>query len=292
MKVTLVVLAVAGLVASTAAVAQSQDSQTADRDIIVEGKRPSSTAEVKALAREVGANVDLSSPIARFNQPLCLDVAGLKDEYHEPFVRRVTENARRAGLTIAAPGCHFNAMILFADDSRGQLQSLRKNQRALFGEMPRSEFRRLIESRDKVYAWQVNEITDIDGIQLDQNSMLGMGVAVVRTPPTGRLSPPIRIVTRSSAVVIERSQTEGKTVEQLADYATMRLIAPTSELSADAAARPATIMTLFSDPDSAPDGLTAFDLAYLESVYAIRPNGPSNWLFYQTAKAVTSQAGQ
>jgi hypothetical protein len=271
-------------------VAQVADPE--DDAIIVQGERPYSEKEVKSLARKLGANIDLLRPIPRFNDPLCLDVAGLKDEYRDRFARRLIENAKRADIRVAKEGCRPNAMVMFAEDSRSQLESLRKRNRFLFGEMPRSEFRDLLNSRDGVYAWQINEVIGLSELPFDSNSGFGVGTPVNRTLEVGRLNPPIRIVTRSSVVVIERSQLGGKTPEQLADYATMRLVAPTVELPAGTVAGPQTIMTLFSDPANAPAELTAFDSAYLESVYNIRVNGPSGRVFVETAALVTSQTGQ
>lgn len=252
---------------------QAQDREApADAPIVVETERPHSVKEVKSLAREISGRVELGRPIARFMDAMCLDVAGLRPEYQERFVRRVEANAKAAGVRIARSGCKPNAMVLFADDSREQLLGLRKANRFIFGDMPRSEFRDMLASKDGVYAWQNNEVVGLMGGPRDEINEFGSGVFVNRVIGFGRLSPSFRIVTQSSAVVIESQQTEGKTPEQLADYATMRLIAPTGERPADSVGGPATIMTLFSDPAGAPDGLTAFDLAYLESVYAIRPN--------------------
>ena len=272
--------------------ASAQDLAAEEQAIIVEGERPYSKKQVKSLARRLGANIDLLRPIPRFGAPLCLDVSGLKDEYHERFVRRVLDNAKRADLKIAGDTCRPNAMVIFAEDSRRQLQTLRKRNRYLFGDMPRSAFRDMLNSRDPVYAWQINEVIGLSQLPFDSNSAYGIGIPVNRTLEVGRLNPPIRIVTRSSAVVFESSQTDGKTPEQLADYATMRLIAPTAEIPLDDTAGPATIMTLFADPANAPAQLTAFDTAFLESVYNIRVNGPSGRLFVETATLLDSQAGQ
>ena len=286
----------ASLLAAIVAPVRAQDFDPSGSDpIVVEADRPYSAEEVKSLARKIGSKIDLLRPFPRFKAPLCLDVAGLKDEYRDGFVRRVTENARIAGLTIAKPGCRPNAMIMFAEDSRKQLISLRKHKRDLFGEMPRSEFQTMIASRDGVYAWQINEIADVDGRELDKgpSPLLGLtGVPVLRTPATGRLSPPDTLVTKTSVVVIDRSRIAGKSAEQLADYATMRLIAPIGELPEAGAGGPSTIMTLFQAPDAAPAGLTAVDMAFLESVYKVRANGPSGQIFVETAKRVASQAGQ
>lgn len=264
--------------------------QAKDETIVVEAERPRSPGDVKSLARAVGADIALDRPIARFVAPLCLEVVGLKDEHTAAFTQRVNDNARQAGVKIADDGCRPNAMIFFASDSLRQITELRKQNRYLFGEMPASEFRRLLASRDGVYAWKINEVVGIGGMPLAGNSEFGNGIMVNRTLEVGRLNPPIRIVTNSSVVVIERSRIDGKTLEQLADYATMRLIAPTSELPAKAGAGPSTIMTLFSDLAQAPSGLTPFDRAFLASVYDIRANGPSAFVFVETAKGVAAQS--
>jgi len=273
----------------------AQEQEPLSDPIVVEADRPYSAEEVKSLARKIGSKIDLLRPFPRFNEPLCLDVAGLKDEYRDSFVRRVTENARIAGLKIAKPDCRPNAMILFADDSRQQLIHLRKHKRDLFGDMPRSEFKTMLAARDRVYAWQIIELADVDGRQLDIGTSVDIGtvgVPVLRTFATGRLSPQSRLITKSSVVVIDRSQIDGKTAEQLADYATMRLIAPIGELPEAAAEGPTTIMTLFQDPAAAPPSMTAIDMAFLESVYKVRPTGPSGFVFVETAKRVTRANGQ
>lgn len=275
----------------TALPAAAQETSGDDQSIIVEADRPSSPKEVRSLARKLGANIDLLRPIPRFADPLCLDVGGLKDEYQERFTRRVLDNARRAGVWVGKEGCRPNAMVMFVEDSRSQLKALRKTNRFLFGNMPRSAFRDMLESRDGVYAWQINEVTSLSQLPFDSASQLGIGIPANRTIEVGRLNPPIRIATRSSVVVIEKDRTSGKTPEQLADYATMRLIAPTVELEESGGSGPATIMTLFSDPMTAPEGLTALDTAYLESVYKIRVNGPSGRLFAQTALQMDAQIG-
>jgi hypothetical protein len=280
------VLFIAGVLASTSAGAQEQE--TANQDIIVKGNRePADVAEAaQALARDIGANIDLLRPIPRFNDPLCLDVSGLKEEYIQRFANRINENVRRANIPIAPAGCRPNAMVMFADDSRRQIVALRKRNRFLFGEMPRYLFEEMLASRDQVYAWQVNEVDGL-GMSFDRNGAFGNGPAVNRSLEVGRLNPPIRMVTRSSVVVIEKSRTVAKTPEQLADYATMRLVAPSAEVPVESAGVP-TIMTLFADPDNAPDGLTTFDAAYLDSVYRNRANGPPGRAFVETGQLVAA----
>lgn len=272
------------------AVGQAQEQERPKTEtIVVETDRAHSPKAVKALARAVGGDISVFRPIARFGAPLCLDVVGLKDEHTPAFTQRVYDNARRAGVRIGDENCRPNALISFANDSLRQLKDLRKQNRYLFGEMPASEFRTLLASRDGVYAWKINEVIGIGGMPMNEINEFGYGVAVNRNIEVGRLNPPIRIVTNSSVVVIDRSRVGEKSIEQLADYATMRLIAPTSELPEQAPSGPSTIMTLFSNPANAPAEMTAFDRAFLESVYDIRANGPSAFVFAETAKALAAQ---
>jgi len=71
-------------------------------------------------------------------------------------------------------------------------------------------------------------------------------------------------------VLFDRTGVRGKTVIQLADYATMRGFARTRPAEGDAAID--TILALFDEGAVPPGGLTDFDKAYLRSLYEGIPN--------------------
>ena len=73
-------------------------------------------------------------------------------------------------------------------------------------------------------------------------------------------------------MVIEARAIDGLSPVQLADYASLRLLAPTGEVEVAGADAPRTIMTLFAAPDSAPATMTRFDRAYLAALYRM-PRG-------------------
>ena len=74
-------------------------------------------------------------------------------------------------------------------------------------------------------------------------------------------------------MLFDREAVRGKTIIQLADYATMRSFARTRPAGGEAALD--TILALF-DPDHAPPPtLTDFDQAYLRSVYKEIANLPA-----------------
>lgn len=70
----------------------------------------------------------------------------------------------------------------------------------------------------------------------------------------------------SSVVLIDTKATESLSLQQLADYASMRLLADTRS---DSVNDPATILSLFNVPrGTGPRGLTRFDRAYLRACYS------------------------
>jgi hypothetical protein len=70
-------------------------------------------------------------------------------------------------------------------------------------------------------------------------------------------------------VLIDQAALPGRTPEQLADYATLRLLAPTGEFAADWARASDTILSLFATPADAPAQMTRADRAYLRSLYSL-----------------------
>jgi hypothetical protein len=102
------------------------------------------------------------------------------------------------------------------------------------------------------------------------------GFLPVEGPVTQFVTNAARSDLAGSLVVIDAAAAEGLTATQLADYATLRLLAPTADLSRlpDDAAQQGrtTILTLLRDREDAPPAMTRFDRAYLESLYRL-PRG-------------------
>ena len=84
---------------------------------------------------------------------------------------------------------------------------------------------------------------------------------------------PVREDIVSVLVLFDRTQVRGKSLLQLADYATMRGLATTRETSGEVPAD--TILSLFDGDGPKPERLTAFDLGYLGSLYDGIPNLPA-----------------
>ena len=79
---------------------------------------------------------------------------------------------------------------------------------------------------------------------------------------------PVRLDIASVVVLFDVDQVHGRTLYQLADYATMRGLARTRPSQR----AEASILALFDRADGGPGELTAFDRAYLASLHGNIPN--------------------
>ncbi len=76
----------------------------------------------------------------------------------------------------------------------------------------------------------------------------------------------------SVMVLVNRAHAPGKSLVQLADYATMRGLARTRPVENGTALD--TILALFDESSTPPNEMTEFDRAYLASLYSGIPNLP------------------
>jgi len=251
-------------------------------DIVVQRTLKQEEASIQALVRQVIGPINSTRPIPRFHNPLCLAVSGVNDAFIDSFGARIIENAQIARTPVETGDCKPNALVIFTSDSRKELEKLRKTQRSIFGNLPPSAITRMLKSRDPAFAWQATQVLGMNGMplidedgELPDNRVFGT---------SGRLANTFKTGVAGAVVVIDINAIDGKTATQLADYASLRLLAPTGEIKEIAEGSPETIMTLFLDPANAPGELTAFDLAYLRGVYQIAPNVPASNVYGQTTR--------
>jgi hypothetical protein len=82
----------------------------------------------------------------------------------------------------------------------------------------------------------------------------------------------------NSIVVFDARKLSGLSLVQLADYAAMRLLAPT-DVPTDWQEGPPSILKLFSnDPADVEDTMTAFDQSYVLALYELPINSPPSRL--------------
>jgi hypothetical protein len=114
------------------------------------------------------------------------------------------------------------------------------------------------------------EIRTADGVPVSVDPATGLQEAHQGSAGS-RISLPIREDIVWVQVPIDRDAIAGKSLRQLADYATMRGLVRTRPVDADG--RPLdTILALFNPSSEPPLGLTAFDSAYVGAVYCSAAN--------------------
>lgn len=239
--------------------------------IIVEGERPQDEKALTDLARDIAGQPRADRPLARFERPLCLMVAAADTALGKEVAERIIDNARRAEVPVRGGRCKPNALLALSDDAHAQLLDIRKSGKRIFSGLSPRELDAALGARDPVYVFQASETTAANG--------QAMTKVMPDDQPTnyitamGRLSRLTREDLLAALVVVDNAAVAGLTPVQIADYATLRLLAPTGEVDvAEAGADgPRTIMTLFAAPASAPQQMTRFDRAYLKALYRMPP---------------------
>jgi hypothetical protein len=232
------------------------------------------TAHHNELVRRVESFVNQIAAVAnedglpRWQKPVCPLVSGLPRDDGEFILGRVTEVAQAAGVPLAGEQCNPNLYILVSVEPQQLLQAMEKrNYGFTFGynnAEPPDVIDRFIATPRAVRVWYTSQERNLEGWTL----IRGPNDEPPKVPATGSL---LMIGSMWSLervfVVIDRARLQGVTRGQLADYVGMVALAdlkPGAKLG-DAS----TILKLFDGaPQQAPASLTAWDQAFLKSLYA------------------------
>ena len=238
------------------------------------------TPQAVTLVTEIAGDPVERRPLARLRSPLCLTVAAQDDRFARTVAKRIIDNAKAAGVPTSRAGCRANALVTFSADARAQLETIRADDGKVFRRMSKKENEAALITRDPVYVFQTVQHTprigegDADGFD---PSFQGNW-----TKERSPLRAPQDLVT--TMVVIDESAVSGLNAVQMADYVTLRLLAPTGEIDAGAADAPRTILSLFAAPQDAPRKMTSTDRAYLKSLYTLPRTAFASEVLEETAK--------
>jgi hypothetical protein len=260
-------LAITAFLALPARAAAQEEPPPADQEIIVERERIIDIEAANIVAQGIAGRPRSREPMARFKTPLCLSLAIDNPERGVLIGRRIIANARAAGLEIAKRKCRPNALVVIGDNMRETIEQRRRSGRRFFVRLKRHEIDRMMTVRDPVYVF---------------HQILVSG----RTERTGRL---IRKEMLGGVVMMERAPSEAFTPEQVADYITLRLLAPTREMDELARGAPRTIMTLFAAPDTAPPEMSRLDRKYLTALYCLPESSHGIEVLLAAARAIASE---
>jgi hypothetical protein len=290
--------------ASSAALAQPDPAPAEDETVIVEGQRLSVNRLVSETINDAGVE-----PLARFEEPICPGVVGLGLAQAVKLADMIRANIVALGGKIQQPGCTPNATVILVDQPVEFVKQLAKTTPAYFTMTPR-EFSQFTGRPRPVVSWHATETRARDGQELDGAKQLsdrnkkimntnaansvGINAQVVRNSAATRLYTNTREDMAFGFLVIDQAKLPGKTLRQLADFATLQLLLDIKQ-NAGASNR-GSILSLFEDRPqgvAAPAEMSQFDKAMVEALYGPSENNRSAaQQFTQIATAIRRSAGK
>lgn len=259
-----------GVRSSTAARATPADNDV----IVVQGQKKEIAQALRQLIKPTG-----SEQLARFEDDVCPIVAGMPRDWTAVMTRMIRDNivavGGKVGRNDLGHKCKVNAVVIFIDQPTELVKALAEAEPGFFTMTPR-ELAYFTASSRPVSSWHVTDTRSREGEELGSVGAIGGQPAdakIVRQASASRLYSNIREDMLTGFVVIDRQQTVGKSLRQLADLATMHLLldvkvgAGTNDMGS--------ILSLFEprgDGVVPPRGFSRFDRGALTGFYTQRQN--------------------
>ena len=253
------------VLAPAPAMAQAETAEPTSDVIVVQGQRVGK----KQIDRFVTALTEapIYGQIGRFEWVICPFVLGFHPKQNEAVARRLGQVAGAAGAPLAPAGCKPNMFVFATKEPPVLMAALRKKYPALFKD-PIDQPVHITDGGSAV-AWHIEGQLDKDG---EPAAIVDTGTSKYYSTTTtmaSRLVPPMRPHFLGGILVLDVDTLAGLTTTQVADYATMRLLARTDPASLRKAEGVPTILSILdAGPDTpVPVTLTSWDLSYLQALY-------------------------
>lgn len=271
----LVTLAPAPAVARTALQPPSSDP------IVVTGSRlsPEEAQRVASqFVRAAGVGTD-DRPVALWEEPVCISIQGLRDEFAAILRRRMQQVATAVGVRLAPSGCDSNVGVIFTTDPLHTVRNIETRRPGYLRELSAGEREQVFRSGVLVRWLYGTTTTTIegremtDGAQMANPAFLGvdprqLGAAGSAPMTFGygarSVSSGVARVLRGVAVVVDLNALEGQTMGALGDYISLVAFA---EMRSRDAMPSGSILNLFTS--APPTGLTHQDRAFLSTLYRL-----------------------
>lgn len=298
------VLTALGLVASVSASAQQDASE-----IVVEGARypPEQAKQISTDILSDFGVAQANAPAARWTEPVCLKVIGLSDRQSAIVEARIREVAVTVRAPIARGKCSGNAVVSFTGDGAQVTGEIVRRDPNRLREVPEALRSRYVTDTMPARWWYSTGIGAADGMAASSvgppgvfyegadtgATALGMSgeEGTVVTHRSSMVSTQTARSIRSATVVIDARQTGGASIETLADFAALVLLA---EVKPGARSSSISVLAAFGGYDP-PKGLTDWDLAFLKALYRIPLDRTANrhrgQLVVEMSKAMSASKG-
>jgi len=270
--------------------------------IVVVGDRKLDEDRVREALRDMAKRGrSAREPLGRYHDPLCVTVAGFGDVLGARIAERIAAQARIVGANVAEPGCTPNATVVMVDKPVVLLDRMGRERPGLLDADSLRRIRATLRSGHPAISWASTERRDQFGRQLapgnplsgyEQDSLFNEMMFARDNRFPSQLNVDFSIARSGAVVVFDAYKMDGVHLDQLADYAVMRILGDPRPGTDPAAEGPRTILDLFhAGPDAAPPGLTLVDLAYLRGIYTMSPTEPASRLESFALTAYAELAG-
>jgi hypothetical protein len=270
--------------AHSAGVSTSQEATTQNAQ--GESRREMDTVTVEAtrereLKRQISQFVSsfdvtyLNDSLERWNTPICPLVAGLSSEAGEFVLARLSQVARDARAPLGPEHCRPNLYIVVTSDPDLLIEKWVKRDRRSFNTCNGFGYiREFVHSRRPIRVLYNVALRSSDGgnrdpgalyvtgwrLDFSLNSCVSAGVAGTR------LSYGAVQALSTVIIVVDRSRIAHLNMGQLADYVSMVGLAQI-RLDGNTGTAPS-ILGLFRESDSPPQGLSLWDQSFLDGLYS------------------------
>lgn len=263
--------AIAALIAGQTAPQTTPDPDEAVsvEDILVDGRPLVDRA--REFVSEIAAPPD-NRNLATWRSEMCVMAVNMPRTHGQALVDRVSQVALHLGVRVGEPGCEPNVVIALSADAPAMAAQLVERRERTFqpnwtgSSQGDAELNAFVQSTAPVRWWHISIPVDAaTGEVAVRMPGDGDGVRVVnKRMGATRLRSPLRDDMRKAFVIIDVDDVANVTFEQLTDYVAFIVMAQTDP-EADTSAYD-TILNLFDGGGA--QRLTAWDLAYLEALYA------------------------
>ncbi|MBD2841353.1 hypothetical protein [Erythrobacter rubeus] len=227
--------------------------------------------ELRRMARDVIRRPRAGRTVGSYFRAICPKVFGIPDRPAKAIEDRMKSNAEELGVNRRdqSSNCRHNVSVIFVPPEKGPAEAWLTYESDLLKHLLSFQRLRVINEKDPVRAWGHDVVRTSDGGQ--SQDFVGRSISQAadfgnRAFFASRLLSATMVEIVGSVVMIELESAQGKTLHQLADYASMRSFANTAAIDPDTQPSAPTILTLFQDEDP-PEELTAFDRAFISMLY-------------------------
>jgi hypothetical protein len=247
--------------------------------------------EARAFVQTYAAPTPELEQLARWKDPICVQISGLTPDQAALVARRIGQVAEGVGMRMLPPGCDANIEVVFTDQPQRFMDRVADSREEVLGYYHRSERNKLKAVTRPIQAWYVTSTLgggNNNGVEFAFNSGTAppkWGAAAIQShtgvvddpenprPPACGDAPHftrcVSSVLTNVLVVVDTSKLKGQDVGLVADYLSLLTLSRPRTLDG------CTALTSVIDALSpacqgrpAPDGLTPADAAYLTSLYA------------------------